>query len=736
VHIRSLIRILLSLTILAIFLSHSVGLLPLTIINQLENIAYDLRLNFTLINSIDENIVIVDIDEKSLKEIGRWPWSRDIIAELVTSLFTQYKIKTLGFDFLFAEPDNSSGINILEQLSVGSLRENKDYQAQYQALKPSLDYDRIFSTSFNGRHIVLGYIFSPYDSEDIGLLPKPISKLGPALKGKIEFDVAKGYSANLSILQRSASTAGFFDNTRVDIDGVFRRFPLIREYDDHLYESFSLAVARSALDFPTITFNITTNKENDYTAVEALQLGDLTILVDEHLAVFIPYRGEEGSFEYISATDIINKRVDANHLIDKIILIGTTAPGIFDLRSTPVQNGYPGVEIHANIISGILEQRIKHSPAYALGFEVVLLIFTGVLMILMLSYLSPLWVSVVSCGLLALAVWMNMLFWHAGIVLPLATIVLLIFCLFVLQMSYGYFVESRGKRAISKLFSQYIPPELVDEMADDPHDVSLQGISRDLTVLFSDVRGFTSISEHLNPQELTSLMNEILTPLTRVIHKHRGTIDKYMGDAIMAFWGAPLADDYHPKNAVLASLEMIDVLEKLQAPFTARGWPEIKVGVGINTGIMNVGNMGSEFRVAYTVMGDAVNLGSRLEGLTKIYGVSIIVSQSTKNAMPEFEFLELDCVKVKGKDEPVNIYEPIGYSIEIDSAEKSNARRFSQALDLYRQQNWDAAEREILSIAQQNEHKLIYKIYLDRIMQFRNHPPPGDWNGVFTHASK
>jgi adenylate cyclase len=257
-----------------------------------------------------------------------------------------------------------------------------------------------------------------------------------------------------------------------------------------------------------------------------------------------------------------------------------------------------------------------------------------------------------------------------------------------------------------------------------------------MTVLFSDVRGFTTISEGLDPKALSRLMNEFLTPMTRVIHKHRGTIDKYMGDAIMAFWGAPLNDPYHAKNALLAGMEMIKVLEEQQPRFQERGWPEIKIGVGLSTGTMTVGNMGSEFRMAYTVLGDTVNLGSRLEGLTKQYGVSMIVSEAVTEAVPEFEYLELDRVRVKGKDKPVTIYEPLGFSIELDKDTRSEAKRFNKALVLYREQNWDMAEREIFSLSQSNPKRAVYKIYLDRIMYFRNNPPGENWDGVFIHTSK
>ena len=281
-----------------------------------------------------------------------------------------------------------------------------------------------------------------------------------------------------------------------------------------------------------------------------------------------------------------------------------------------------------------------------------------------------------------------------------------------------------------------MPPELVDEMAKDPGAFSLEGESRELTVLFSDVRGFTTISEGLDPRQLTQLMNEYLSPMTHVIHQHRGTIDKYMGDAIMAFWGAPLADQQHAKHALQAGMEMIAQLETLQDQFKAKGWPPIKIGVGLNTGEMTVGNMGSEFRMAYTVMGDAVNLGSRLEGLTKEYGVQIMVSEFTKAAVPDFVYRELDCVRVKGKDKPVLIYEPICPAAQESEAVRQELALHSEALSFYRQQNWIAALEKFTELQKFSPGRYLYEVYRKRIVYLVAHPPGPEWDGAFTFTTK
>jgi adenylate cyclase len=417
--------------------------------------------------------------------------------------------------------------------------------------------------------------------------------------------------------------------------------------------------------------------------------------------------------------------------------VGTTAPGLFDLRATPVASVYPGVEIHANLIAGMLDGDIKQRPPYVLGAEVILLLVSGLAMAIILPLVSPLRATLITALVLVSAFATNVWVWDSGnLVLPLASGLLMIAILFALNMSYGFFVETRAKRQITGRFGQYVPPELVDEMAQHPEAFSMEGASREMTVLFTDVRGFTTISEGLDPKELSQLMNDFLTPLTRVIHSRRGTIDKYMGDCIMAFWGAPLDDPDHAMNAVLAGLEMQKVLEGLAPEFKARGWPEIRIGVGVNTGRMSVGNMGSEIRVAYTVMGDAVNLASRLEGVTKQYGVGMIVGENTRACLKDMVFRELDRVRVKGKDEPVTIYEPLGQSGDVDSAVLNELKLWGQALRLYRARDWDMAELQLINLQKANPGRVVYQLYIDRIAHYRANPPGDDWDGAFRFETK
>jgi len=738
-------RLLFSLLIVLVFLLHTANLIPISFLQKLENVSYDLRLNTTLPRGQDRRIVILDIDEKSLAAIGRWPWSRNRMAALVDSLFDHYKIKVLGFDILFAEQDHSSGLPLLQQLAQQQLRDNPDFLQQLERLQPQLEYDQIFATALQGRKVLLSYYFKGKDNADghsqIGLLPPPISAVPPLWRDRLLFKEPVGYSANLNLLQTAAFGGGFFDNPLVGIDGIFRRVPLLQLFENGIYESLALAVARAALNENKVHIVVASNKaeQGKYSALESIKLGNYTIPVDAEAAVLIPYRGPQNSFPYISVIDLFNNKVDTELLKDAIVLVGTTAPGLLDLRSTPVQNVYPGVEIHANIISGILNQNIKHQPAYTLGYAFLLLVLIGLVMSSLPPKMSPLQTSLLTLTVATFITAISFYAWNRwNLVLPMATPLLLTLSLFILHMSYGFFVESRSKRQLARLFGQYIPPELVDEMDQhlDDEVISLEGQNREMSVLFTDVRGFTAISEQLQPKELTRLMNDFLTPMTRIIHKHRGTIDKYMGDAIMAFWGAPLKDAQHAEHALAAAMEMVETLEQMQTHFQDNGWPEIKIGVGLNTGPMSVGNMGSEFRMAYTVLGDAVNLSSRLEGLTKTYGVNIIVSDTTRHTVSTYLYRKLDHVRVKGKQQPVAIYEPLGQKEQVRNSIKSELSRYHKALRLYQRQQWDLAEREFFALTQQNPTCNVYRLYLDRVIYFKTHPPAEDWDGVFTHHKK
>ncbi len=731
----------LSLAIVVLMLLHASNVLPLGFVHKLENFSYDLRLNLLMPNTIDNRIVIVDIDEKSLIEQGRWPWSRDKLARMVNQLFSTYEINTLGFDVVFAEKDDSSGLKNLEWIQQQYLKDDTGFADALKTVKNSLDYDQIFANSLKNRKVVLGYYFQIHgDTNHVGQLPTETFSAESFENQPIAFSEATGYGANLDILQQSAMSAGHF-NPEPDGDGITRKISTLIEYKGNYYDSLAIAVARVYLQNPVMQAKFATvGVDTDYAGLEALEMAGKRIPVDGEVATLIPYRGVQGSFKYISASDVLNNKIRPEVLKNKIVLVGTTAPGLMDLRATPVQSNYPGVEVHANIISGILDNNIKERPAYTQGAEFMLLLLAGLLLTFTLPSLNPLKATLMTLTVLAAVIATNFASWqYANLVLPIASSLLMIALIYLVNMSYGFFVESQGKRQLTGLFGQYVPPELVNEMAKNPEVINLKGESREMTVLFSDIRGFTNISEGLDPKQLSQMMNEFLTPMTQIIHNNRGTIDKYMGDAVMAFWGAPLKDKNHALNALNATMQMNKAIKSINEKFAAKGWPVIRVGFGLNTGNMVVGNMGSSFRMAYTVMGDSVNLGSRIESLTKVYGVDVIVSEFVKEQTPDMIYRELDIVRVKGKDKPVIIYEPLDIAEQVTTETFEELNLYHEAIKCYRQQDWDLAEKQFKNLAKMavdDTKSSLYAMYLARIKQFRQSSPSKNWDGVFTYETK
>jgi adenylate cyclase len=571
------------------------------------------------------------------------------------------------------------------------------------------------------------------------VLPSPLLQKQAFADQPIRTPCFAGYTANLEELQKSAAGAGHF-NPITDADGIIRRVPMLVEYDGAYYEPLSLAMVRVLLGSPPVRAVVPDRQltPGSYPGLEWLVVGPLRIPVDDTASALVPYRGSQGSFRYIPVVDVLNEHLEVAELKAKIVLVGTTARALFDLRATPVEPVYPGVEIHANLIAGILDGTIKHRPPYVLAAEFMLLLLSGLAMALLLPLLSPLISTLTTVAVLSAVIAVNVAVYHYGnVVLPLASGLVMILVLFTLNMAYGFFVEARGMRQIKGLFEQYVPPELVEEMARDPEQYDMEPRAADLTILFADVRSFTTISEALEPEVLRDYINEYLTVMSAIIrNRHRGTLDKYIGDAIMAFWGAPVADPQHARNGVLAALDMQKECRVLNEKFAARGWPTLTIGVGVNSGNVRVGDMGSNVRRAYTAMGDAVNIASRLEGITKDYGADIIIGEGTRRLLSGFAVREIDRVRVKGKDEPVTIYEPLGLEGQVDQARQDEVNLWNQALRLYRQQDWDRAEVELLNLRRRAPDRVLYARFLDHIAHHRSHPPGADWDGAWTFETK
>jgi len=703
---------------------------------RLENYLYDLRLRLTLPGGVDRRIVIVDLDEASLAREGQWPWTRTKLASLLDALFDQYEARVVAFDVNFPEAERASALNLLDELEPAAARDPPLAQ-RLSGLRSRYQADERFAESLIARDVVLGYAFRRVvdagQPRESGVLPQPLKLTGDSLNG-VPWLEPRGVVGNLATLQANAAAAGFFDTPLTDADGVIRRLPLLQRYKGELYESLDLATARIALGAKPVELGFANRRGGQ--RLEFVTVGTTSVPVDERGTMLAPFRGHVNSFPYISAAAVLHGEAPAASLKNAIVLVGTSAPGLLDIRPTPVDREYIGVEAHANAVAALIDGTVLAQPWWAPRFTFATLLILVAFFALVVPRLSSI-KAIVGAALLGVAlVLLNLVAWErSGVVLPLAVPLIYLIVTSVLLLSYGYFVESRRKRHLSRVFSQYVPPQIVQELDQSEAEISLEGESRDMSVLFSDVRGFTTISEGLSPRELTQLMNEMLTPLTEVIQRHRGTIDKYMGDAIMAFWGAPLPDANHARNAVLAGLEMIECTARIRQEFAARGWPPVHVGVGVSTGPMNVGNMGSQFRFAYTVLGDTVNLGSRLEGLTKQYGVDFIVSGATVAAIPDMLFRELDAVRVKGKHEPVAIFEPLGLKAGVEPVRAGRAEQFGAVLALYRSREFAKARCLLDDLAREREEPLL-ALYRERVTHFLEHPPTGAWDGVFVHKTK
>ena len=740
-------RIAVTLIPLVFALLHASGVLRVGLLQRLDDIIYDTRLRATMPQTLDERIVIVDIDEKSLAEVGRWPWSRNKVASLAEELLDQQKVALLGFDIVFAEPDESSGLKRLKQLAQNELRDQPGFAERLNQVQSSLDYDALFARAIENRPVVMGYYFtSDRDGRVNGVLPPPVMT-ADALQGRpIKFTSWNGYGSNILTLAQAAPMGGFFNSITED-DGVVRSIPLLAQYQGQYYESLSLAMFRTLVGLPNVAPGFPREKflGRNYHGLESVLLKAdgkvLAIAVDDRVATLVPFRGNGGvsggSFRYISAADVLAKRLEPGMLKGKIVLLGTTAPGLLDLRVTPVGQTYPGVETHANVISGFLDGKVFVKPDYAAGYEVVILILSGLTLAFVLPMVSAPKAVATSVAMIAALISLN--FWiyiSAGLVLPLASALVMAVTAFGLNMSYGYFVESRSKRELAHLFGTYVPPELVDEMVKDPDSYSMKATTKELTVMFCDMRGFTHMSETMEPTQLQALLNSVFSRLTDHIRSNRGTIDKYMGDCVMAFWGAPVDTPDHASLAVKTAFDMVNAIRVLNEEHRVKGLPEIGIGIGLNTGTMCVGDMGSDIRRSYTVVGDSVNLGSRLEGLSKTYGVDIVVSESTRKQAHDFAWQELDKVRVKGKDQAVTIFWPLADLSHIDTEKAAELKLWELALKAYRAQDWDQCDVQLLNLQRLNAKKYLYHLYSERVGSMRLLPFDPEWDGTTNFQTK
>lgn len=715
---------------------HTAGVFRIAAIDRVESWLYDAWLKHSAQGGVDDRVTLLDIDEKSLQEIGRWPWSRDKMVVLLDRLFDDYQVAALGFDVVFGEADTSSGLNTLTRLAEKELATNRDFRTALARLKPELDYDARFAKALAERPITLGYYFLPRDMGVIrtGSLPPPVLPGDAFGDFKLEVSEPTGYGANLPEFQRAAQAAGFF-NMLADDDGTARRMRMVLPFESGYHLALSASTLRLAFggDMPNAGLTTTRLLGRDYRQ-PWIEVGGLKVSLNRDGTVHVPYRAG-APFPYVSAADVLKGRAKIGQLENRILLVGSTAPGLSDLRVTPFSSTFPGVEIHAHLIAGMLDGNTRYTPAWADDARLLAVLLLGALIAWMMIRFGPTPGLLATLLALALLLGAYVWAWQRLWVVPVAAPLITVLGLYGLNVAYGFFTVSAARQHITRLFGQYVPPELAAEMSANPAHYTMAAQSREMSVLFSDIRGFTDFSENLSPTELADVLNAYLNTMTQIVQKQRGTIDKYIGDAIMAFWNAPIDLPDHAARAVQTALDMQAALPRLNEEFAARGWPHVKIGVGVNTGRMSVGNMGSAFRMSYTVMGDVVNMGSRLEGITKQYGVDILVTEATVAADPVHAFMKVDHVRVKGKLKPIEIYEVLGEKSTLPADVLENARAFEAAFAAYQKQQWDDAERQLREL-NAGAPRVLYDIYLERIALSRKTPPAPDWDGVFVYTTK
>jgi adenylate cyclase len=707
------------------------------LLQRVDLFIHDNWVKTTLQFDASPQVALLAIDEASLEAIGQWPWPRDLIAEIVRRVVDVHRAKVLALDIVFAEADRSDAAAIGERLAKVPPSGDQALRRELEDLMRSLDRDTVLAQALEGRPVVLGYYFSGDARRRHGALPEPWLPAEMAHAMGVRPQVGPGYGANLEPLVAAARRSGHL-NPAVDADGVVRKLPLLIENDGMLYPSLAMSVLTMiAGDQAAIDFGQGSTLGGEE-VTESITIGRFRVPIDAAGRSEIPFFGPAGSVPTIPVVDLLQDRVPPGRLEGKVVVFGPTAPGLKDSRATPIAPAQAGSELHVSWLQGALSGQLPSRAYYTDAAVLTAMWCVGLGLLVGARSLRPLTFTLVSVALAA-AVWgAGWMLWSRDrvvlpVVLPLAQIALL----FVLLGALTYLLERRGRSQLNRLFGQYVPPELVDEMNEDPAQYSMSGRSAELTVMFADVRGFTTLSEKMEPTALGELMNTLLTDLSRVIRAdHLGTIDKYIGDCVMAFWGAPVARPDHATEAVSAALDMLASLARLTPTLSLPDGAQIAIGIGMNTGRAVVGNMGSAYRMAYTVLGDTVNTASRLEGLTKTYGVGIVAGDSVRAAAPAaFVWRRLDLVRVKGRETPLGIHEPLCHADEATALLHKLAARHEAALAAYLARRFDEALAAWQAL--QREHPCaLHALWVERAQAFVERPPGPGWDGVYTFESK
>jgi adenylate cyclase len=680
-------------------------------------------------------VTIVDIDEKSLADprLGQWPWPRTRIADMVTHL-TKLGAVVIAFDAVFSEPDRLN-----PDIAADTFR-NLD-EATREKLRALPSNDQILADAIRQSRVVLGESGGP----DVHALDMNLPVTGLAMLGEEPQPFMykfPGLLRNVEVLEKAAAGRGLF-TIRPERDGIVRRVPMIMVAQGITMPSLTFEMLRVASGSGTILIKA------DKAGIQSVGVRGFTIPTDANGQLWVHYSRHDPSI-YVSAVDVMDNRVPQDRIAGKLVVIGTSSVGLNDIKTTPVSPAMPGVEIHAQVLESALTGAVVWQPNYGIALEFLGALILGLIVIAFAPSFGPITLVGVG-GLFATALAGTAWFFYTQhkLLIDFTYPLMSTTAIYLTLIFFSFVREQAQRRQIRSAFGRYLSPALVEQLALSPEKLVLGGEEREMTIMFSDMRGFTSISETYksDPQGLTALMNRFLTPLTNAILNRKGTIDKYMGDAIMAFWNAPLDDKEHQINACEAALDMLercDALEQArEEEAKAGGYTHIplNIGVGLNTGTCVVGNMGSDLRFDYSVYGDTVNLASRLEGQSKEYGFPIIVGSKTAMAVKEkFAILELDFIMVKGKKEPEVIYAVAGREDVAQSGRFQRLRNLTiEMLACYRSRDWEGALAAIERGRKSDDGhalSLLYRLYEVRIRGYIETPPPEDWNGAYALLTK
>ncbi len=699
-----------------------------------------------------QEVVVVDLDENSLRQIGQWPWPRDIMAKLIENLDSM-GAKAVAFDIVFAEEDRTSPASVVKRLP-----NEEEFSQAKEIISQLPDNDIIFSQTIEESGNVVTGFTSAKPNETRRVPQQPVSPTF-LLKNKNEFIdhsyQAFGVATNLPIFSGVSAGNGHF-MVEPETDGIIRQVPLFSSFNPPqfstdskiLYPLLSLEALRVSID-PNARMIIKEKKNQKALDLKyEVIIGAHAIPLDVSSKFWVHYR-HIGKKEYVPAHLILSDEKQSNvgeKIKDKIVFVGTSAEGLRDIRSTPLDQFVAGVEVHVNIVEQILQGRFLKRPDFINGMEALIIGITGLAIILLAPFIHLLWLGfftffTILC--MFAGSWVGYV--HYGILLDPVYPSAIFFLLFISSALLSYMRAEFDRRQVKTAFGHYISPVFMEELAKNPDKLKLGGEVKELSVMFTDIRSFTKISESLEPEELVQLMNDFLTPMSDLVMQSRGTIDKYMGDAMMAFWNAPLDDEHHARQACLTALKMNEALVPVNNMITERAEKAgvvpklLSAGIGVNTGLCSVGNMGSKQRFAYSALGDTVNLASRLEGQTKTYGVDILVGEDTQKQVPELAFMELDILQVVGREQAVRIYTLLG---DADLAKEKNFQQWKAAhngmLAAYRAADFACAAQDCKEAATlaEGQLKTYYDLYQKRIIKYTKTPPPEDWDGVFVAKSK